>query len=259
MAKKVNPGDKLAYPAGFYNEQVDAIRWIKGQQLPQGRGSLREVHDAGIVLIRNDSAATIDRFGILGITGVMIDEDTNPEQFKARIALTGDDPATADHFGKFAIAQQPIAADKMGLAVISGISVVQLNVADADHQFADVTDGDASELTTVAHGGAEILWQEAGTGTGKWAVVRIGRRVGPASHIFAQVNGAVADSDETITIDHVSIMQPIGATTYPETGTTAPTQIPNTHAGALDDDAWIQAIWDWTAAEWKPYAGDCLA
>jgi len=259
VAKKVNAGDSFEYPAGFFNDQVDAVNWIKSQQLNRARDALRRYANPGLIRIKNTTASLVDRFGALGISGVLIDEDTNPRHFKALPTLTGTTPTTADHTGKFVILQEPIRAGKIGVAIVSGLTVAKLNVGDADHEFADVKNSDTGEIRTAIHGAAQILWKESGTGAGKWGLVRIGRGVGPASHIKCQVDGDVADSDETIDVDNVTIMLPEGATTYPGTGTTAPTSLPNSHAGALDDDSWIEAIWDQHAGAWIVIAGNCPA
>jgi hypothetical protein len=54
-------------------------------------------------------------------------------------------------------------AGEFGRALLVGVTPVKLEVDDADHAFADVTDGDAIKLTTADAGGAQILWKEAGS------------------------------------------------------------------------------------------------
>lgn len=132
------------------------------------------------VLIRNagGSSEDVDWYGVLGIDGLAVTKAENEDEFMGGIVLDGVTPeaegsSSAGHSGKFAIVQQPIASGEIGVAVIAGATQVQINVTDADHKFADIKDGDNTQLESAASGSARILWKESGTGT-KWAVVCIG-------------------------------------------------------------------------------------
>lgn len=131
-----------------------------------------------VVYMRNAGGSGDDcpRYGVLGIDGVAIDHANNADQFLNQIVLDGvipdGDPDTG-HVGKFAIALEPIAAGDVGRVVVSGVVQVQINVIDASDKFADIADGDNTQLESTTSGAARILWKESGTGT-KWAVVNIG-------------------------------------------------------------------------------------
>jgi hypothetical protein len=62
---------------------------------------------------------------------------------------------------------------------------VKVDVTDEDHGYADVTDADATKLTSVSRGSAQILWKESGTGL-KWATVRLGVPPAPFRYWIAQ-------------------------------------------------------------------------
>jgi len=210
----------------------------------------------GIVRVKNISASDIPWLGIIGLESVLFDHDDDNTAFKVEAVLTGDTPDEDDHLGKFGVCVEPIEAGTIGRAIISGAATCKINVGDADHGFAELKDSDNTQLQSCVHGPAEILYKESGTGA-KWGVVRIGNGYPPATHIKCQVDGAVAADDLNITVNNVKIMLPPGATTYPGTGTTAPSTVPNTHSGALDDDTYIEAIWNDADSEWRVVAGDC--
>jgi hypothetical protein len=134
---------------------------------------------AGTILIRNDDDAAVDRFGVLGITGVAIDHAASASEFENRPVLTGTEPTVADHRNKFVVAQEPIAVGGFGRAMVFGVTPVVVNVLDADHVRADVKNTDATSLESGITGAAHILWKETGTGD-KWALVAIGVPDSPA-------------------------------------------------------------------------------
>jgi len=243
-----------------YNELLAMLKQFKRGTLSGPNNFHPLQRNPGLVYVKNESGYDVARLGILGLSDdVLFDHADNADEFIGRPTLTGTTPTTASHSGTFVIAQVPIVAGRPGLALLAGVTAVQLNVGDADHEYADVRNNDRTELDTGDGGAAQILYKESGTGSGKWALVLLGPGARVATHILAQVDGAVAESDPTITIDNVKILLPAGATLYPKTGSTAPTSAKNTHDGALDDDAWIQAVWNKTDSQFETYAGDCPA
>jgi hypothetical protein len=101
-----------------------------------------------------------------------------------RPVYTGVVPAVPDHVGKFAIILAPLADGAIGPAIVSGAVPCYIDVKQDGHRFADVTDGDASVLTSAARGAATILWKETATGQ-QWAVVALGAPAEPTGGIFA--------------------------------------------------------------------------
>ncbi|GAF71074.1 unnamed protein product, partial [marine sediment metagenome] len=86
--------------------------------------------------------------------------------------LTADTPVVADHAGRFVILQEPILDGRVGVAKVCGTSVVKIDMADADHIFAEVAAGSAV-LDSTNTGSVRILYVEPGVGE-KWALVRFG-------------------------------------------------------------------------------------
>ena len=169
--RKVRAGDPLDIPAPVYNEMLDALAWVR-TQTPGGGGSGTAPLLPGMIYVRNDSGAGRGRFEVLGLRDVAITPSANLTQFLAGPILTGVVPAADTDKGKFAVAVEPIAPGKLGRAWVSGVCLCRVNIVSANDKNADVTDGDATQLTS-GDGIAQILWSETGTGT-KWALVRLG-------------------------------------------------------------------------------------
>jgi hypothetical protein len=123
--------------------------------------------------VQNASGSNIPRFGVMTVAGVVIAPATNLLEFQQNAAFIGSTPATSAGLGHFCIAYEPIAAGQLGRAWIFGVCPVQVNFVNADDQWADVTDGDSTALTSGPIGGAQVLWRAPGTST-QWALVRFG-------------------------------------------------------------------------------------
>jgi len=129
---------------------------------------------SNLIRIKNISGSDAPRFAILGIDGVVFEPGDAQDQFKNAIAFTGNSPEVAKHSqGRFVITAEPIANSAIGMAHATGLCRVQIKVTDEIHQFADITEGDKTVLTSATGGPLTILWKETGTGV-KWAVVRFG-------------------------------------------------------------------------------------
>ncbi|HOI56569.1 MAG TPA: hypothetical protein PLP01_15070 [Phycisphaerae bacterium] len=125
------------------------------------------------VVVRNDSGADRDEFDVLGIDGALVlpsDGAMPASQFKTSVAVKGVTPVDPDHLGRFVVLSGPVKAGAIGRGYVSGTFPVKLDVADADHQWAEIDDG-STRLKSCATGSAAILWKESGTGE-KWALVR---------------------------------------------------------------------------------------
>ena len=168
--RKVISGEPLRIPAPTYNTFIDAANDFLARRHNIAVPRPAE-NDSELVLVQNASGSDVDRFGVLGISDIVISPTDNPTGFGNQVALVGVTPDADDHEGRFVIVAAPIADGRIGLARVHGVSWVQVDVTDAGHQYAEVKDGDATMLASGETGSAQILWKESGTGT-KWAVVR---------------------------------------------------------------------------------------
>lgn len=197
--KKTQAGQKLDISAKAYNAFVDAAlanqtRSNVGASAGAGRQHL------GNVLIQNKTGSDLAEFAVVGL-GDPIFEPTDAAKtatFKAQVGFEGDTPATASHTGKFAILLEPIADDNIGIARVSGLCPVKIDITDTDHAFADIDNSETGNLNSATSGAAQILWAESGTGV-KWAVVRLGAPV-QSSSMFAVLvwrDGGTTDGSKT--------------------------------------------------------------
>jgi len=182
---KAISGQPVRVPAQTWNAFLDAARAHRDRQEDVGREA-RPLGNSGIVLVKNATGADVGRFGVLGIDDVLITPGDNEAEFLSRTALTGVTP-TADHRGRFVVLLEPLRAGALGRAVVTGPAPVQVNVNHEDHGWADVKDGDATQLESAHTGAARILWKESGTGT-KWAVVLLAQTAA-SNELDAQITG----------------------------------------------------------------------
>lgn len=171
--KKVASGDPLDFPAQLYNLVVAAVQDYLRRINNGGAGQEAVARDGTIINVRNDTADNLDAFSVVALGDPVIDPNTdNLTSFQAGPILIGSTPTTAD-LGRFAITLAPIAADAIGLGIVAGVAVVQVDDGDGSTDFADVADGVTDSLEGNSSGAARILWRAAGTGK-QWAVVRFG-------------------------------------------------------------------------------------
>jgi len=170
---RVQKGQPLRIKAADWNAAQDAAADLAARRNTFGRDWQATFKQTGIVRIRNDSGYDRDRFNVLGIDDTVIKPDENLEEFKNRIALIGVEPKDPDHVGRFAVLLEPIPAGAIGMGVVAGVTVVQVDVQDEDDTFAEIADGVVDNLKSGQAGSALILYKETGTGV-KWAVVRLG-------------------------------------------------------------------------------------
>jgi len=198
--KKVTAGSPLAIPAAAYNAFIDAARAEQAHQGDQGVPGQAIPRESGIVLIKNTTESDLDRFAILGIDAPIFTPTDNEQEFKNRVALKGVTPDTEEdeHYGRFAILLEPLAAGRIGLGMVQGVTPVRLRRYTDWLRSADIQDGKTGYLCDKIGGIAKILWCEEGVSENeedlKWAVVafRGGGTVG-ASYVWrAQVTGVYA-------------------------------------------------------------------
>ncbi len=134
-------------------------------QTPQG----------SVVRVQNNSGGNLSRFSVLGIDGPVISATTNLEEFKAGVVLSGITPTSDHESGKFVILLEDLRDGYSGYAWVAGVAIVQVNVTNTAHAFAEAASGDSAKLTSASRGSAEILHVQSGTGT-KWAIIRFGGR-----------------------------------------------------------------------------------
>jgi hypothetical protein len=171
--RKVRSGAPLVIPATTFNTFIDTARDFLDRQNQIRRTGLRDTRHSGIVLVKNASGEDRERFHVLGIKETIITPSDNEDEFKNKVALSGETPTEEDHRGKFVVLLEPLKTDAIGMGMALGLCPVKITVENEDHACADVNDGEAATLKSASTGAAQILWKEDGTGE-KWAVIRLG-------------------------------------------------------------------------------------
>jgi len=199
--KKVTSGSPLAIPAAAYNAFIDAARAEQAHQGDQGVPGQAVPRESGIVLIKNTTESDLERFAILGIDSPIFTPTDNEQEFKNRVALKGVTPDTEEdeHYGRFAILLEPLAAGNIGLGMVQGVTPVRLRRYTDWLRSADIQDGKTAYLCDKIGGIAKILWCEEGISENeedlKWAVVALrgGGGTAESSYVWrAQVTGVYA-------------------------------------------------------------------
>lgn len=171
----VSSGDPFPRSAPTVNAWMDAARAHQLGRLRHGRQPrVWTPPQANIVNVRNDSGSARARFDVMGIDSIVFEPATKLLQFQNDAVFSCVTP-TSEHEGKFVILLEPLPVDasgngEIGKAVASGVSVVQIDVNDVDHEYAEASAG-IHRLESRASGSAQILWKDAGTGA-QWARVR---------------------------------------------------------------------------------------
>jgi len=172
--RKVRTGEPLRIPARAYNAFLDAAIANRAREREVGRQPARESLDRGVALVRNESGGAVDRFGVLGVSGPLIDPEDNERAFAERVALRGVAPSAASHRGRFVLTLEPIAESAIGRALAVGVCPAMVVApAGASPRYADIDDGETGHLLGGESGTACVLWREEGDGP-RWALVRLG-------------------------------------------------------------------------------------
>lgn len=212
--KKISAGQPFRMGATAYNAFVDAAKAHRARQSDTKPPPGKPAPQGELVLIRNDSGGDLERYDILGIDGgVIISPDDNEPEFLARAALVGVEATEAAHAGRFAILQAPLADGKIGPAICSGLTACRIDYT-GGHQFADVVDGDATQLKSGDSGGALILGVD-GTGDSSWAWVSLGHGGGGGSALsfgYGKTDSA-SSLDATVTVSVWTAMGSAGSDT----------------------------------------------
>jgi hypothetical protein len=166
--KAVTAGERFRPQARTWNALMDLARG----QVAVPSGEPMPVDRAGLVLVQNGSGEDLERYGVLGISGLVFDADDDLDAFHSNSALTGVKP-TAAHRGLFVVVVEPIANGDYGYARMAGATPILVNVVDEGDTYADIEDDTAHvciRLKSDLRGAARILWKQAGTGE-RWAYV----------------------------------------------------------------------------------------
>ncbi len=171
--KKVQPGQRLEIPAEAYNAFLDAARAVR-EHKQFGTEASPFFRQSGLVKVKNASGSDQARFAILGLASPIIPPGDNETEFKRQVTFQGVIPVQHDHAGRFAVLLEPVAAGKLGPAVLAGVVPVRLQVDPAHlYDYAEIIPGNTTRLRNTPHGSARVLWVEDTGSPVRWAIVRL--------------------------------------------------------------------------------------
>lgn len=196
------------------------------------------------VLVLNDSGQALQKHNIVGLDTSLLTPDTDFQQEPGFEVIL---PAAASHKRAFGILAEDLANGDVGLCGIAGPCWTKVEVVNAAHEVATITDADETKLTSGADG-IPILWKESGTGT-KWAIVLAGQEA-PPSHIRGDADAAISAGGTGNLSNVVGINRAIGTTTA--TGV----YLDTTHIDVQTGHR-VWAMWSHLNDRYEIYAADC--
>jgi hypothetical protein len=189
---KVSSGEKFKVKANTWNAFIDAANYHKDHQLQLGSEALLSNSKSGIVLVSNDSGSLFEQFSPVILDDLIIqpDNEEKKQEFKSRIPVFFGKKVSADNKDKpFAILQVPLESEKLGKALLQGISPVKVNIGNESHKYAKLN---AAGLVSASSGVGRILWKESGTGE-KWVLLQLGG--GSGGNNYSGFFRLIADED----------------------------------------------------------------
>ena len=127
LPQKVEPGDRFNYPADFFNQQIDTVRWMMGQQFQtpeptfgQSKSNTRVwgLNDCGVDVSKGDAA-------FIEGTSPEAESGTHPDwMYNPRIVLGTS--TTYSGWEPVAVADQAITAGDWGWWVVAGVTTAKV-------------------------------------------------------------------------------------------------------------------------------------
>lgn len=180
---RIEPGQPLrgAISARAWNRAQDAADIVLGAYAGTEGGVPGSPALTPYTWVYCKPSVTVARWGVLAITGMEITPTSSSggatASFEEMPVLTGGTPSATTT--AWCVAVEPIESGKVGRVAVGGVVQCRVNIKNDAHQFVTCFDnvlGDSStlHLTTANAGEGLILWKETGTGSRKWALVRLG-------------------------------------------------------------------------------------
>jgi hypothetical protein len=228
----VNPGDPIRLAAS----QINGLNRLLTLGSGFAGGSAGEQPTPYTwVMAKNNAGSTVARWGVLAITGMHVTPGSSgaTSQFEELPVLAGTTPSATTT--AWCVAVEPIESGKIGKVAVGGVVQCKVTVDKADDKFVACSSGG---LITGTTGEGLILWKESGTGSGKWALVRLA--AGGAQGIKrGTFTGTWTKGSTTTVTDAV-----VSGTTY-----TARNYIATLSGSvcfiAYVADEWVLVGWDW--------------
>lgn len=182
----VQPGDRFKPRATTYNKFVDAARAHQGRN---ANGSPDGSARPWMISVQNDSDVQIMRFDAIKLGEPLMTDAANEVEFDRLAGFKASRPTDPESTGKMAIAQEPIAPNKIGRAIIFGVSPIRKIIVESEsHDRARF--GSDGEVVSSDDGPAVILWKSPGGQDTRRAVVAVMQGSASVGTRWARVLGS---------------------------------------------------------------------
>lgn len=221
----VRPGQRLSIAA----TQINAINALIRPNTGFGGGPVEFPSAPYTFVYAKNTSAAVGRWAVLSIIGMEIEPTSSSggatAQFEEMPVLRCGAPS--DDTSLWCVALEPINHNSIGKVAIAGVVQAKVEVGDASHGYVKPKSS-SQQLQSTSVPGSEILWKESGTGTGKWALIRLGRagglRLGKISSTWTkgytatvtEINADGTDMASTVTfpaINHFATVTVTSGTT----------------------------------------------
>lgn len=149
-------GADLNIPADDWNEMARATTSVLNAQIEKKKRPVPPLSSEGLVMVRNDTGALVDRYQVVGLGDLVFAPSENLEGFLDRPCFKGVMPAV-QHLGLFAVAQRACDTNQIGIFKLTGLCPVRVKIIDDGHEYADVVDGSVAELRSGS-GSARLMY-----------------------------------------------------------------------------------------------------
>ena len=165
------------------------------------------VPNPGQVLIKNNTGAVIPIYNVLSIDSHIEDPATDLADYQASPPTFGGNytsQGSPGDWGRYAVLQEEAAIGATVSAIVSGVTVVEVDNRTGSHPwpFVDLDNNASSTMGQQEwYGSGEILDVQDGTGTTRWAWIRMSHYQSPKYR--ATADGTItADSSGSATIQY---------------------------------------------------------
>jgi hypothetical protein len=191
---KVKTGQKFSVKAETWNSFIDAADFVKQQQADMNNSVSRKDTKSGVVMVRNGTDNVLEQFNVVSLGDLIIKPVDNEQEFRCNLPVFEAENVSDENKEKpFAILQKPLMESECGLAMVTGITPVKINIGSAAHEFVELS---ADGLNSSETGSIRVLWKDDGTGD-KWAVVQLGSSAAVAAEKSYDGPFAVVQKDDT--------------------------------------------------------------
>lgn len=195
----VSAGDRLKILAREWNDLLALLRWWKRTGVVNGYGrgpAGKNQFGTQQVWVKNTTGTNLNAFEVLQISDLMIDILATPSEKYNTLSFDGIAPVFTLPMGRYCVLQEPAKSQQgsqpggIARAVLSGETLVKLNIVHTADWACDLVAGTTSYLQTGPVGTSRILLKHTGTGsTNKFGVVRLGDAV---DMFFGKPNATIA-------------------------------------------------------------------